>query len=124
MPFYLTAAQGPNCRRTFRLHHRGGHLQRGFRPRQSDRLVRHRSTSHNIMTNDVLYRAGFTADLLTIVAAIINSVLLYQLLNPLDRTLALVALAFDLISNTNEVVNLPNHFAPPQILMLTPALPA
>lgn len=81
-------------------------------------------TAHNILAHDVLYRLGFTADLLTIIAAIISSVLIYQLLRPVGRAIALLALAFDLISNTIEVTNLLTHFAPLQILATTPALVA
>lgn len=71
------------------------------------------ATAAAIASSELFYRAGFAADLVAFLADLGVTVLLYVLLRPVDRTVALMAAAFRLVAHPAiAAVNLLNHFAP------------
>ena len=74
------------------------------------------ATAHNLAAHAQLYRVGLLTDLLTVVAAVAEGVLVYQLFRPLNRTLALTGLLIALVSNAGEMVAGLIHLLPLTIL--------
>ncbi|QCK15599.1 DUF4386 domain-containing protein [Mangrovivirga cuniculi] len=69
------------------------------------------ATAQNIMNNVGLFRLGLTSDLLAFIFDTVISVLLYQLLKPAGKTLALISSAFRLIAHPAIAsLNLLNHY--------------
>jgi hypothetical protein len=70
------------------------------------------ATAANIAGSEMLFRAGFVADLVAFLSDLGITVLLYLLLRPVDRTVAMVAAALRLLAHPAiATVNLLNHFA-------------
>ena len=55
------------------------------------------ATAHNILAHELLYRWGFVGDVISCVAFIIYTLLLYNLFRPVSRRLSLVAAVFSLV---------------------------
>jgi len=71
------------------------------------------ATAANISGAETLFRLGFAADLVAFLADAAVSILLYLLLRPVSRGVALVAASFRLLAHPAiGAVNLLNHFAP------------
>ena len=70
------------------------------------------ATAANILSDQTLFRLGFTADIVAFLADAAVAVLLYRLLRPVDETVALLSMAFRLIAHPAiGAVNLLNHHA-------------
>lgn len=69
------------------------------------------ATARNILAADGLYRAGFVADTLMFLSDGVLAVLLFLILRPVHRVLALVALCFRLLQSAVIAVNLLNYHA-------------
>ncbi len=80
---------------------RGGLIVRGDAP----------ATIAGILTSEGLFRLGFASDLVVFLCDVAVAILLYVLLRPVDRTLALIAAGFQLVGTAIYGVNLLNHFA-------------
>ena len=74
------------------------------------------ATAQNLAAHAPLYRLGLLTDLLTVVAAVAEGVIVYQLFKPLNATLALTSLLIALVSNAGEVVSGLIHLLPLIIL--------
>lgn len=69
------------------------------------------ATAENILAAEGLFRLGFAADLIAFLADAAVAVLLYVLLAPASRTVALLAAAFRLVAHPAiAALNLLNHF--------------
>jgi len=68
------------------------------------------ATARNIADSAWLFRAGFAADLLVFLADVALAVLLYRLLEPIDRTMSLLAAAFRLTQTAIIGLNLLHMF--------------
>lgn len=55
------------------------------------------ATAHNILAHEMLYRWGFVGDVISVVAFIIYTVLLYDLFRPVSRRLSLLAAVSNLV---------------------------
>ena len=70
------------------------------------------ATADNIRASEMLFRAGFAADLVAFMSDVAVTILLYVLLSPANRTVALLAAGFRLIAHPAiAAVNLLNQFA-------------
>jgi hypothetical protein len=69
------------------------------------------ATAGNIMASEWLCRLGFASDLVVFLSDVAVAVLLYMLLRPVSRTLALMAMAFRLVGTAIYGVNLLNYLA-------------
>jgi hypothetical protein len=70
------------------------------------------ATAANIRASEMLFRIGFVADLVAFLSDLAISILLYVLLRPVNRTVALVATGFRLLAHPAiAAVNLLNHWA-------------
>ena len=74
------------------------------------------TTARNLAAHVQLYRVGLLTDLLTVVAAVAEGVLVYFLFKPVSRVLALTSLLIALVSNAGEVVSGLIHYLPLLIL--------
>ena len=74
------------------------------------------ATARNLLNHAQLYRVGLLTDLLTVVAAVAEGVLVYYLFKPVSRILALTSLLIALVSNAGEVVAGLIHLLPLVIL--------
>lgn len=74
------------------------------------------ATARNLLTHASLYRVGLLTDLLTVVAAVAEGVIVYRLFKPLSSTLALTSLLIALVSNAGEMVSALIHLLPVLIL--------
>lgn len=82
-------------------------------------------TAQNILAAEGLFRMGFLADSIMLLCDIGLAALLYLLLRPVSRTLALMALLFRLMQTAIIAVNLLNYYASLLLLsspLATPAL--
>lgn len=66
------------------------------------------TTARNIIDSPMLFRAGLAADIVMFLADVAIAVVLYQLLRPLNRTLALLAAAFRMTQTAVIGINLLN----------------
>lgn len=76
----------------------GGLVAQGF---ISDALINYSdaaATANNILANRGLFQAAFTIFLIEMACQLITTVLIYRLLRPVNRTLALVMLVFELMA--------------------------
>ncbi|HEX3671448.1 MAG TPA: DUF4386 domain-containing protein [Candidatus Cybelea sp.] len=74
------------------------------------------ATARNILASESLYRWGFAADIVGGVAYLVVTVLLYELLKPVNRTLSLLAAFFSLAGIAVGAVAALGHLAPLLIL--------
>jgi hypothetical protein len=82
------------------------------------------ATAHNILASEPLYRLGFAADLVGDACYIGVTLILYQLLAPVSRSLSLLAAFFSLTGCVVMAANLVNHLAPLLLLSGGPYLSA
>lgn len=69
------------------------------------------TTASNIMASEGLFRIGFVSDLIAFSSDLVVSILLYVLLKPVNKTIALIAAAFRLLAHPAiATINLLNHF--------------
>ncbi|MBZ0266334.1 DUF4386 domain-containing protein [bacterium] len=69
------------------------------------------TTAQNILTSEGLFRLGFVTDLLAFMIDLVVSVLLYVLLAPVNKTLAMVSAALRIVAHPAIAsINLLNHF--------------
>ena len=69
------------------------------------------TTAANILASEDLYRLGFVSDLIAFICDLVVSVLLYVLLKPVNKTLALTVAALRLLAHPAIAsINLLNHF--------------
>ena len=69
------------------------------------------ATAANIRASEMLFRAGFVADLVAFVSDVAVSILFYILLRPVNRTVALIAAGFRLLAHPAiAAVNMLNHY--------------
>lgn len=69
------------------------------------------STANNIMASEQLWRIGFAGSLIMLVCAIPLALIIYVLLSPVSRNIALLAVFFNLVSIAVEALNNLNSFA-------------
>lgn len=74
------------------------------------------ATARNILASESLYRLGFAADIVGGLAYLVVTVLLYELLNPVSRTLSLLAASFSLVGIAVGALATLGHLAPLLIL--------
>jgi len=74
------------------------------------------ATSHNILANELLYRWGSVGYIADIALYVFVSVVLYELLKPVNRSLSLLALAFSLVGSAVGAVTVAFHLAPLALL--------
>jgi hypothetical protein len=74
-------------------------------------------TAANIVAHQQFYRMGIAGSAVTVMCDAIMGILLYGLLKPVNRRLALIGLVFFAISVTIEAVNIFNYMSP--LLTLT-----
>ena len=82
-----------------------------------------RMTTANILAHEQLYRAGGAADLLAFACDAVVAILLYQLLRPVNRSLAILAASLRLLHAAIASVNTVNYLAP-LVVLGTPAYAA
>ena len=81
-------------------------------------------TASAILGHDLLFRLGFAAEATVNLIAIPVTLIVYRLLAPVDRGLALTAVVFDLTQNTVNAINAWTQFAPLTLLGSGPDLAA
>jgi hypothetical protein len=74
------------------------------------------ATANNIVTNASLFRLGIAADLSTFLLAIPMTLILYALLKPVNRDLALLTVMLNVAQDAIGGVNVLNTYRPLQIL--------
>lgn len=74
------------------------------------------ATAHNILEHELLYRLGFAANLTYLACALPLALIFYGFFERVNRPVAMLALAFNLVAIGVEAVNLLNHLAPLRIL--------
>ncbi|MEZ5357238.1 MAG: DUF4386 domain-containing protein [Candidatus Zixiibacteriota bacterium] len=75
------------------------------------------ATANNILSSEGLYRFGFVCDLIAFISDAAVAILLYALLKPVNKTVALVASTLRIIAHPAiGSINLLNHLAPLNIL--------
>jgi hypothetical protein len=82
------------------------------------------ATAQNILAHELLYRWGFAAGIIVLFCAIPLLLILYDFFKVVNRSLALLAVFFNLVSIAMEGANLLNHFAPLILLRGGPYLSA
>lgn len=73
-------------------------------------------TATNIMTHGFLLRLGIAADLTTFLCAVALTMILYVLLKPVNKNLALLMVFFNLVQDAVGGVNALNTYKPLQLL--------
>jgi len=68
------------------------------------------ATANNIIASEGLWRIGFAGSLVMLVCDVIVSIILYVLLKPTGKRVALLSTSFRLISISTLAINLVNHF--------------
>jgi hypothetical protein len=74
------------------------------------------ATAHNIMASLLLWRLGFTADVLMVVCYVAVTLILYVLLRPVNRDIALLAAFFSLTGCAILGIDVLAYFAPSILL--------
>jgi hypothetical protein len=74
------------------------------------------ATASNITNEAFLFRVGLVADLSTFVCAVALTVILYALLKPFNRHVALLMLAFNMVQDAIGSLNVLNTYRPLQLL--------
>src|SRR5581483_5075627 len=74
------------------------------------------ATATNIMAHALMFRLGIAADLSTFLCAIPLTVILYVLLKPVDRNLALLMVIFNFVQDAIGGLNALNTYKPLQLL--------
>ena len=69
------------------------------------------STANNILASEQLWRIGFAGSLIMLLCAIPLALIMYVLLRPVSRNIALLAVFFNLVSIAVEALNNLNIFA-------------
>lgn len=82
------------------------------------------ATAAAIRAHEALFRLGFAAEMMTNVLAIPVTLILYRLLAPAGRFMALLGITLDLTQNTVNAVNAWTQFAPLTLLSGSPDLSA
>jgi hypothetical protein len=80
------------------------------------------ATAHNILAHQTLFRLGFAAELMSGPLYIAVTLLLYELLRPVNRSLSLLATVFSLVGSTIGAVDCLLHLAPLMVLGGSPYL--
>ena len=80
------------------------------------------ATAHNILAHQTLFRLGFTAELMSGPLYIAVTLLLYELLRPVNRSLSLLATVFSVVGSTIAALDSLFHLAPLMILGGSPYL--
>ncbi len=70
------------------------------------------ATAHNILSSEQLYRLGGASEFVTLFCDITVALILYNLLKPVSRSLALLAAFFRLVFSTVYATLSLTHFAP------------
>jgi uncharacterized protein DUF4386 len=70
------------------------------------------ATATNIMAHEALFRLGFAADIIAFASYIALTALLYELFNPVNRSLSLVAAFFSLVACVVQAISSLFHLAP------------
>ena len=68
------------------------------------------ATAENILASEFLFRAGFASELLLLVADVMVAFILYVLLKPIDKNIALLAAMFRLVMTGISAANSFNHY--------------
>ena len=68
-------------------------------------------TAHNIMANEFLFRLGFVSDLIMMVIFLLLPLVLYKLLNTVDKNLSILMVIFVIVSVPINMLNLLNEFS-------------
>ncbi|GAB3847256.1 hypothetical protein GCM10028822_08370 [Hymenobacter terrigena] len=79
-------------------------------------------TVHNILAHETLYRAGFAVYLVEMACQITMTVIFYDLLKPVNRSLSLLAAVFSLVGCTIKTLARLFYFAPLLLLSSQHAL--
>ena len=74
------------------------------------------ATATNIMAHETLFRLGIAADLTTFLCAVALTMILYVLLKPVNRNLALLMVFFDLVQDAIGGINGLNPYRALQLL--------
>lgn len=74
------------------------------------------ATANNIMYSEWLFRIGFASEIIVFLSDVVVAVLLYILLKPVSKKLALLAASFRLVMTAILGINLLNQFFPLLIL--------
>jgi hypothetical protein len=74
------------------------------------------ATVHNIISNEFLFRVGFVCDLMMMILFLLLPLVLYKLLNSVDKNLAILMVIFVIVSVPMNMLNLLNEFASLQLL--------
>ncbi len=68
-------------------------------------------TANNIVTNEFLFRVGFVSDLMMMVLFLLLPLVLYKLLNAVDKNLSALMVIFVMVSVPINMLNLLNEFS-------------
>ena len=74
------------------------------------------ATATNLMAHELMFRLGIAADLATFLCAVALTMILYGLLKPVNRNLALLMAAFNLVQDAIGGLNALNTYRPLQLL--------
>jgi len=70
------------------------------------------ATAQNILASETLFRLGFAADLVGGAAYVVVTLLLYELLKPVNRPVALLAVLLSLVGSAIGAASIVAHIAP------------
>jgi len=70
------------------------------------------ATAQNILASETLFRLGFAADLVGGAAYVVVTLLLYELLKPVNRPVALLSVLFSLVGSAIGAASAVAHIAP------------
>ena len=82
------------------------------------------ATAANIMAHEPLFRLGFAADIIAFASYVVLTALLYELFEPVARSLSLVAAFFSLVACAVQAISSLFHLAPLVLLEGAPYLSA
>lgn len=82
------------------------------------------ATARNIMSNELLYRMGFTVEVFYLLCGVVLKFFLYEVFKVADRKLILVTILFAIIGAATQAVILLAHYAPLIFLSKSTALAA